>query len=145
MTRPRHIRAILIAPIAAPIVVWLGLLVRAVVTTHPGVDQTNPVPAALFLAFAMFVLGFPVALSATIALLLPASVVLERHQTRAIPMLAAIGAVGGAVLLPAFLRWLEPRGSIDLWPGAGAAAGAAVAFVFGRIVWQPSIVARRSK
>jgi hypothetical protein len=37
-------------------------------------------------------------------------------------------AVAGSVLLHAYASILQPQGTIDLGPGAGAIAGAAVAF-----------------
>jgi len=131
--RARWIRATLVAPVAAPAVVWVGFLVAAIASTHHVASGINPVAGSLFLAFALFVFGFPAALIATIVILLPVSILAERYRAVAWPIFVAIGAVAGGVIMPAFLHWLEPRGHISMWPGAGVVAGAAVALLFWRI------------
>ena len=133
MMRARRIRATLLAPLAAPAVVWVGFLATALASTHQATDHTNPVAGFLFFGFALFVFGFPAALLATVVILLPASILVERYRVAAWPILAAVGAISGAVIMPAFLHWLVPRGSITMWPGAGAVAGAVVALVFLRL------------
>jgi hypothetical protein len=135
-TRFRRLRATLVAPIAAPAVVWMGFLTTAITTTHQA-DHTDPVAGWLFVAFALFLYGFPAALAATTAILLPASIVLERNPVARTPILVSIGAIGGTVLMPAYLHVLAPRGTFSLFPGAGAAAGAAVALLFCRLSRQP--------
>lgn len=51
---------------------------------------------------------------------LPVSILAERYRVAAWPILVAIGAVAGGVIMPAFLHWLEARGHISMWPGAGS-------------------------
>ncbi len=118
---------------AAPVVVWIGLLATAIASTHQANDQTDPVAGFLFLGFALFVFGYPVALTATIAILLPVSILVERYRVVAWSILAAIGAIVGGLIMPAYLHWLVPRGNIRMWPGAGAVAGAAVGLLFWRL------------
>jgi len=126
----RHGRrtAFVIAPLAAPLAVFVGALPHAAWSRGRLAGPTPATPASLLVLLWVFALfGAPLAYAATIIILWPATVLLQRWHLLRWWTLATIAAVAGSMLLHGYTAVLQPRGTIDLVPGAGAIAGAAVA------------------
>jgi hypothetical protein len=122
--------AIALAPLAAPLAIWGGLLIRALILPTRGNDPTlNPV-AVLVLAVALIAYGAPLAYAATLAFVWPVFRLLESVRRADWWWMAAVGAVAGVVLFPAYLKFLDPHAFFRLFPGAGALAGGANAIAF---------------
>ncbi len=127
-------RALLIAPLAGPIAVFVVALVRGALSS-PTTYSIAAVPVWLFI-FVLF--GAPPAYVATLLVLWPMSrglIVAERFHWWAI---TAISAVAGGVVMPLYLHVLSPRGTFDFFPGAGFLAGGAVGLTFWWMASRPN-------
>ncbi|HXT17541.1 MAG TPA: hypothetical protein VN706_18005 [Gemmatimonadaceae bacterium] len=126
---PQRLRtAFGIAPLAAPLAVFVAVLARAASNGGRLSGPTPATPASLLVLLWVFMLfGAPLAYAATVIVLWPATVLLRHWNLLRWWTLATIGALAGTVLLRAYAALLQPNGTIDLVPGAGAIAGAAVA------------------
>jgi len=120
----------LLAPLAAPLAVFTGSALRALVMRRPTTDAAHPVLAALIIGLVIVAFGAPLAYAATLVVLWPTVRALRAIGHLAWWSLTGATALAGGVLFPLYLHWLEPRGSFDFFPGAGVAAGAASGFVF---------------
>ena len=130
--------ALALAPLAAPLAIWAGLLIHALILPSRGNDPTfNPV-AVVVLAVALTAYGAPLAYAATLGLLWPAFRFLESVRRPDWWWMAAVGAAAGAVLFPLYLKFLDPHAFFRLFPGAGALAGAANAVAFWRVATRPA-------
>jgi hypothetical protein len=126
--------AFAVAPLAAPLAVFVGALAQAALSRSRLVSPTPATPASLVvLLWALVLFGAPIAYAATAIILWPATVLLRRWRLLRWWTLSTIAALAGSVLLRAYAAILQPRGTIDLFPGAGAVAGAAVAITWWRI------------
>lgn len=134
MRRGRPGLALGLAPLAAPLVVWAGAIARgliALAVSHAPAPTSPPpsIAAALVGLFAITMFGAPLSYAATLAVLWPLSRI-ARDSARRWWTLTIAGAIGGGVLMPVYLHVLAPRGSVEIFPGAGLAAGAAVGLAF---------------
>ena len=127
---PHRLRfAFLVAPLAAPLAVFACALARAALNPSRLASPAPATPASLLVLLWVLVLfGAPLAYVATLIILWPATILLRRWQLLRWWSLSVFAAVAGSVLLHAYASILQPHGTIDLGPGAGAIAGAAVAF-----------------
>jgi hypothetical protein len=127
--------AVLLAPLAAPLILWLGSILAGVVhCVRAGCDsEIHSVASVMLLGFVFAMFGYLPSLAATALIITPAFVLggadgsFRSARTLGI---VGLGAATGAVLVPAYLHFLQPGGTIDLMPGAGILAGASVAMVF---------------
>jgi hypothetical protein len=130
--------ALALAPLAAPLAIWAGLLIRALILPTRGNDPTvNPV-AIVVLAIALIAYGAPLAYAATLGIVWPVFRLLESLKRADWWWLAATGAVAGGVLFPLYLKLLDPRAFFSLFPGAGAVGGGASAVAFWYIAARPA-------
>ncbi|MDB4875565.1 MAG: hypothetical protein JWM41_2011 [Gemmatimonadetes bacterium] len=127
---PRFGRAILLAPLAAPLAVLLGSAVRAFVTTRAAPDGVNPVVGVVFLAGLLLVFGSPLSYGATLLVLWPIGAVLRDAEAFSWWALTLVGLASGGLLFPLYMHALDPRGTWDFFPGVGPAAGAATGWAF---------------
>ena len=131
--QPRFGKAIVVAPLAAPVAIFSMLLLReAFGSVHEGSIAAIPV-----WLFALVLFGAPPAYLSTLVILWPVSRALASAERFTWPVATAISAFAGAIIMPAYLRALEPRGRIDLFPGAGVLAGAATGLAFWVIATRP--------
>ncbi|HWH52852.1 MAG TPA: hypothetical protein VN651_14990 [Gemmatimonadaceae bacterium] len=126
--------ALLVSPLAAPLAVWLGSIVRGVVSHQVSSGVGNPVAASLILLFALVLFSAPVAYASTLLIVWPAAVFLRALGVFRWWSMAIGAGAAGAALFPLYLHALEPRGSFSFFPGAGAVAGAAAGWAFWFIV-----------
>ena len=135
MSRRRLWTAVLLAPLAAPLILWLGSILADVLRcVHARCDsEIHSVASVMFLGFVFAVFGYLPSLAATALIITPAFVLAGAdgsfRSARTLGIIA-LGAAAGAVLMPAYLHFLQAGGTIDLMPGAGILAGASVAMVF---------------
>jgi hypothetical protein len=127
--------AVFFAPLAAPLILWLGSILAGVVRClRAGCDsEIHSVASAMLLGFVFAMFGYLPSLAATALIITPAFVLGGADGSfRSVRTLGivALGAATGAVLVPAYLHFLQPSGTIDLMPGTGILAGASVAMVF---------------
>jgi len=128
--RPPLGLALAVAPLAAPLAIWAGLLVRALILPTRANDPTmNPVAIAV-LALALIAYGAPLAYAATLGILWPLFRLLESVKRADWWWMAAAGALAGGALLPLYLKILDPHAFFRIFPGAGAVAGGATAVAF---------------
>lgn len=135
MSSRRLWTAVLVAPLAAPLILWLGSILPSVLhCLHSGCDaEIHSVASVIFLGFAFAVFGYLPALAATALIITPAFVLGRadgNFRSARTLGIVVLGAAAGAILMPAYLHFLQPGGTIDLMPGAGIVAGAAVSMVF---------------
>jgi hypothetical protein len=123
-------RAVVMAPLAAPLTVMLGSAVRALVRPRMAPQGINPVVGVLFLTVILLVYGAPLAYGATLVILWPAAAVLRDTRAFTWWTLTLIATLAGGILFPVYLHALDSRGTWDFFPGAGFAAGAATGWVF---------------
>jgi hypothetical protein len=128
--QPRFGRALLVAPLAAPLAVLFGCAARALLTTRATPDGGNPIVGVVFLAGLLLVFGSPLSYGATLLVLWPIGAVLRDAGTFSWWALTLVGLVSGGLLFPLYLDALDPRGTWDFFPGVGAAAGAATGWAF---------------
>ena len=119
-----------LAPLAAPLAVWLGLLARAALSPRRVHGSTNPVVDAGVLAVLLVAYAAPAAYPATFAFAWPLYRFLRATGRVTWWIFTVSGAALGALLLPLYLHFLNPRGSIDFFPGVGLIAGGATGFAF---------------
>jgi hypothetical protein len=136
--RPRFAAAIAIAPLAAPVAVYVGLVARAWLagTMAEGLGQGPAVQRAVATVLWLFIVvmfGAPLAYAATLVILWPSACILVNGERNAWPALVLIATLAGGAALPVYTKMLEPRGHIGLFPGAGFVAGAATGLAFWRI------------
>jgi hypothetical protein len=127
---PRIWPAMVLAPLAAPIAIWVGLLLRILLDARSASRPEDSIASVAVLALVLIVLGAPLAYATTFAVLLPAFRWLEARSRTTWWTLALIGAAAGGIVFPLYLHWLQPRGSFEFFPGAGVLAGAATGVVF---------------
>jgi hypothetical protein len=127
---PRLRRAVVLAPLAAPLTIVLGAMIRTLAKSGLHFDGPTSVAGAILVTLIVAVYGAPLAYGATVLILWPAAAVLRDAGALRWWGLTLIGGVGGAVLFPVYLRALDSRGTWDFFPGAGFAAGAAVGCAF---------------
>ena len=121
---------LVLSPPAAPLAIWAGLLVRALIAPTRANDPTfNPV-AIVVLALALLAYGAPLAYAATLGFLWPVFRVLESIDRADWWWMALAGAVAGSLLFPVYLKLLDAHGFFSFFPGAGAVAGATNAVAF---------------
>jgi hypothetical protein len=133
----RFLRAVALAPIAAPFAILTGTVTHILADARPLPPELNSVSGIILICLIVFVFGVPLSYGSTVLILWPAAVMLEKSGHLEWWSLTAIGAVAGALLLPAYLHLLSPRGTWEFFPGAGFVAGALTALVFWSIVTQP--------
>jgi len=122
-------RAFAIAPLAGPLAVYAGVVIRSVIThAAAGNAAPNSLEAELFFLWLFVLFGAPASYAGAIIVLWPATTLLRRLNAAKWWALTAVGALIGAVLLAVYKTILLPRGSIDLFPGDGLVAGGAVGF-----------------
>jgi hypothetical protein len=128
----RILRAFAFAPLNGPLAVFLGALARSAAhhSVVPGAPP-NGVGAVLFFLWLFVLFGAPLAYVASFVVLWPATVMLRRMDLVRWWTVTGVAMIGGAVLLPLYEQVLMPRGTFDIFPGAGLVAGAAV----GLSVW----------
>jgi hypothetical protein len=130
--------ALALAPLAAPLAIWAGLLIRALILPTRGNDPTlNPVAVGV-LAVALMAYGAPLAYAATLGFVWPVFRLLESVERADWWWMAAAGTVAGGVLFPLYLKLLDPHAFFSLFPGAGAVAGGASAVAFWYIAARPA-------
>ncbi len=130
--------ALALAPLAAPLAIWAGLLIRALILPTRGNDPTlNPV-AVVVLALALMAYGAPLAYAATLGFVWPVFRLLETVKRADWWWMAAAGAIAGGVLFPVYLKFLDPHAFFRLFPGAGALAGGANAVAFWFVAARPA-------
>jgi len=131
MTRLPHriVRGVMLAPLAGPLAVFAGSLIRVVVVHAPH-DEPFSIPAVLVLLFAFYMFGAPLSYAAMLILAWPLSCLGTTGRGSGWWVACAVGAGTGAALFPVYLHLLDPRGSFDFFPGAGLLAGSAVAGAF---------------
>jgi hypothetical protein len=127
---PRFGKALVVAPLAAPLAVLLGAALHALVTTRPAPDSVNPVIGVVFWSVVLFVYGSPLSYGATLLLLWPIGAVLRDADAFSWWALTLVGLVGGGLLFPLYVHALDSRGTWDFFPGVGAAAGGATGWAF---------------
>jgi hypothetical protein len=127
---PEFARALIVAPLAAPVAVVLGLAVRALVSPRPGTEGINPVVGVVFVVAVLAVYGAPLAYGATFVILWPTAVLLRESGAFSWWSLTLVAMVAGGVLFPLYFHLLDPRATWGFFPGAGAAAGAATGWTF---------------
>ena len=127
---PRLGRAVLLAPLFAPLTIVAGGIVRTATTTGLRAGGPSSVLSVLILTLIVLVYGAPLAYGATVLVLWPAAAVLRDAGAMRWWWLSLIGGIGGAVLFPVYLNVLTPRGTWDFFPGAGFATGAVVGCAF---------------
>lgn len=129
--------ALVLSPPAAPLAIWAGLLIRALIAPTRANDPTfNPV-AVVVLAVAVLAYGAPLAYAATLGILWPVFRVLESLERADWWWMALAGALAGSVLFPLYLKLLDPHAFFSFFPGAGAVAGAANAIAFWYLATRP--------
>lgn len=124
--RPRLLPALVVAPLAGPVAVFVAALVRAALVS-PADVSIAAVPVWLFI-FLLF--GAPPAYVATVVVLWPVARGLIEAGWFHWLAITAIAAAAGGVAMPLYLHLLSPRGTFGFFPGAGFVAGAAVGFAF---------------
>jgi hypothetical protein len=121
--------ALLVAPLSGCLAVFVSQLIWSLVSgSGLGVPTGHPLFALLVWLWIFILFGMPVALIATVAILLPLAPSTGPPRPWWVPTL--VGATAGQVLFFAYLHALAPRGSLELAPGAGAIAGATNGVVF---------------
>jgi hypothetical protein len=123
----RQLKALILAPLTAPVLYWLGSVVSA--AADPG-RQVSLRALADGLSIILLI-GGPVAYAAAIVAAAPAFYLLRRAGRRAVPLVLGLGTVIGivtAILLRPYLR--GELLSIILTSWQGAALGCASAAVF---------------
>jgi hypothetical protein len=127
---PRLGRAAVVAPLAAPLTLVVGSVVRALVSPRTAPEAINPVAGFLFLTAIVVAYGAPLAYGATVVIVWPAAAVLRQAKAFTWWALTLVSALAGGSLFPVYLRALDSRATWDFFPGAGFAAGAATGWVF---------------
>ena len=127
---PRLGRAVLLAPLVAPLTIVFGAMLRTIARTGVQFGGPSSVAGAILVTLLVAVYGAPLAYGATVLILWPAAAMMRDAGALSWWGLTLIGGVGGAVLFPMYLRALDARGTWDFFPGAGFAAGAAVGCAF---------------
>jgi len=136
--RPPLGLALALAPLAAPLAIWAGLLARALILPTRANDPTmNPV-AILVLAVALIAYGAPLTYAATLGILWPLFRLLDFVKRADWWWMTAAGAAAGGVLLPFYLKVLDPHAFFRIFPGAGAVAGGATAVAFWFLATRPT-------
>lgn len=128
--RPQLGRAVLLAPLFAPLSIVVGSGVRGLITTGFRSAGPGSVVGVVLLTILMIVYGAPLAYGATIVILWPLAAMLRDADALSWWSLTIVAAVAGGVLFPLYLHALTPRGTWDFFPGAGIAAGAATGWGF---------------
>jgi hypothetical protein len=127
---PRLRRAVILAPLFAPLTIVVGSAVHAAATTGLRADGPGWALSLVLVTLLVTIYGAPLAYGATALLLWPAAALLRDAGALRWWYLGLIGGVGGAFLFPAYLHALDPRGTWGFFPGAGFAAGAVVGWAF---------------
>ena len=122
--------ALALAPLAAPLTVWVGLVVRAAVSPQRFRGSPNPVVDAGVLAVLLVAYAAPATYPATLVFAWPLFRFLRSIDRVRWWIFGVSGAAVGAALLPAYLHFLNPRGWVDFFPGVGLIAGAATGIAF---------------
>lgn len=122
-------RAFAIAPLAGPLAVFAGVVIRSAIT-HAIVRNAAPnnLEAELFFLWLFALFGAPASYAGAIIVLWPVTALLRRLNLIKWWTLTAAAALIGAVVLTLYKTMLLPRGSFDLFPGDGFVAGGAVGF-----------------
>ena len=127
---PEFTRALIVAPLAAPVAVLAGAAVRSLLKVRPGTEGINPVVGVLFLIVVLVMYGAPLAYGATFVILWPVAVLLREAGAFTWWSLTLVAMIAGGILFPLYLHVLDPRATWDFFPGAGAVAGAATGWTF---------------
>jgi hypothetical protein len=133
---PRFGPAIGFAPFAAPVAVFIVLLLRSAFGWGTAAVPSGQGPGSYSLAafvswlFIIIVFGAPPSYVATLLFVWPSSRALAALGWFRWYTVTSASAVAGGVLMPLYLHLLEPEGGVKLFPGAGAVAGAAIGIAF---------------
>jgi hypothetical protein len=128
--RPRFGRAVVVAPLAAPLAMFVGSAIRSIVSPAAAPTGINPIASAVFGAVLLLLYGAPLAYGSTVILLWPIAVLLGESRLFRWWTVTPVSGVAGAIVFPLYLHALAPRGTWDFFPGAGFVAGAATGCVF---------------
>ncbi len=130
--RARVVVASVVAPLATPLLYWLGAMV--VVAADPA--RRGSLGRGLFRSLELvFAFGAPVAYLATLAGGLPALWLVRRFGTLTLVRTALVGALVGDLTAAILHPWLTTAVvSVPLAPWQGAVLGAATAALWGRLV-----------
>jgi hypothetical protein len=136
LSEPRFGPAIGFAPLAAPLAVFIVALSRsvfgwgaAVVPGGPGHESYSLASYAVWF-FITVAFGALPAYLVTALIVWPASRVFAARGWFRWHSVTLVSATAGTLVMPLYLPFLEPRGRIELFPGAGAVAGAATGIAF---------------
>ena len=133
---PRFGPAIGLAPLAAPVAIFIVALLRGVFgwgdteVRAGGGPESYSLAAHVIWLFIIIAFGAPPSYMATLLIVWPSSKVLAARGWFRWYTLTIVSAIAGAFLMSLYLRVLEPRGHMGLFPGAGAVAGAAAGIAF---------------
>jgi hypothetical protein len=139
---PRFGPAIGFAPFAAPVAVFFVALLRSVFGWGTAAVPAGQGPGSYSLAafviwlFIVIAFGAPPSYVATLLIVWPLSRALAARGRFRWYTVTIVSAIAGGFLLPLYFHVLEPRGRIELFPGAGAVAGAAIGIAFWFIATQ---------
>ena len=103
---------------------------RALITPRHGPEGVNPLVGVLFLTMLLLMYGSPLAYGATLIIVWPVAALLRHAGACTWWSLTLVAMIAGGILFPLYLHVLDPRGTWDFFPGAGAAAGAATGWTF---------------
>lgn len=133
---PRFGPAIGFAPLAAPVAVFIVGLSRSVFGWAAGAVPAGQLPQSYSLAsnviwlFIIIAFGAPPSYLVTLLIVWPLSRALAARGRFRWYTVTVASAIAGGFFMPLYLHVLEPRGRIELFPGAGAVAGAATGIAF---------------